>query len=95
MSTIRHYIDLVEYGFQQPAFGQKGVMPGRGPEPTNPKVQGELEQARKYSTAEAYADEMNPITPMNTDPPKVRDMWERENDRLLAKWNHWKTMGLI
>jgi hypothetical protein len=56
---------------------------------------GALEQARQYATADAYAADNNPFGVMNTDPQHLKDRSEREYEKLVAQWNHWKNLGLL
>ena len=98
--SIRQHIDLVEAFGQamgRPVFGRKGIMdPAASPsEPTNPETLAALDNARRYPSAEAYAVDNNPIEYMNTDPPHIQAMSERNHNQLVARWNHWKEMGLI
>ena len=51
---------------------------------------GALEQARQYATADAYAADNNPFGVMNTDPQHLKDRSEREYEKLVAQWSHWK-----
>ena len=56
---------------------------------------GALEQARQYATADAYAADNNPFGVMNTDPQHLKDRSEREYEKLVAQWSHWKNLGLL
>lgn len=79
--SIREYIDLVEV-----VFGRKGV---------TPELDADLRRASQYQSAEAYADELNPVSRRNTDPPHIHARWEQERDRLITKWNYWRNRGMI
>ena len=52
--------------------------------------------ARRYASAEEYADAMSPYgTCMSIDPPHIRNRTEEEHKRLRALWNFLKELGLV
>lgn len=96
---IRKYIDIVEgFGVRalpQRSFGQRGTT-YRAQEPVDPERKAELEKCRQFRSAEAYDMDQNPYLPVGGgDPKSIRDRADVESNRLRARWNHWKQMGLI
>ena len=97
MSDIRKYIDMVE-GFMQPQmqrqnFGQKGTeIPKIDP---TPKQQDEINNCKKFPTAEKYAAQYNKYGNVQGQPPHIRRWAEEENEALMARWNHWKQMRMF
>ena len=56
----------------------------------------QVETARRFASAEQYAEAMNPYgTCVSTDPPPIKDRIEQEHERLKALWNFWKELGLV
>ena len=97
MTNIRKLIDLVEHGFKRPpesrpAFGKKGTEIPK----INPKYKQEIENCKKFKSAEDYATNYNSIYPVrNTDPEDLKARGEAEQNRLIARWNHWNELGML
>lgn len=98
MSDIRKYINLVEQGFMQRqmpqrTFGTRGTeMPTITP---TPKQQEEIANCKRFPTAEKYAAQYNKYGNVQGQPPHMRRWAEEENEALMARWNHWKQVGMI
>ena len=87
---MRKYIDIIDEEF---ASKTALKMPPR--ELMDGDLRADIGRAREYDSAEEYADALNPVHTMNTDPPHIHDRAQRERDRLINRWNYWKEMGYI
>lgn len=94
---MREFMKIVE-GFigTTPArsFGRRGV-PAQPTDPVNPAMLRGVQVARKYASAEEYADDNNPIDPENTDPAHIHQNYADERQRLIRQWNLWKESGYL
>ena len=56
----------------------------------------QVETARRFASAEEYAEAMNPYgTSVSADPLYIKDRTEQEHERLKALWSFWKELGLL
>lgn len=94
---MREYMRIVE-GFigtvPHRSFGRRGV-PSQPTDPVNPAMLRAVQNARKYASAEEYADDNNRISPMNTDPDHIHQNHQDEKQRLIRQWNLWKDTGYL
>ena len=90
---MRKYIDIINEEFAEKSASAPFKMPPR--ELMDSDIRADVDTARQYDTADEYADALNPIHVMNTDPPQLHDRYERERVRLKNRWEYWKEMGYI
>lgn len=91
MNELRRLINIVE------AFGRKGVLPGAptGNRELRYSHDPDVLRARRYRSAQEYADDNTSIAWLNTDPPHIKQRHDAEHARLANRWLQWQRQGYI
>lgn len=98
MKSIRSYIDMIDRELNEGFFGsrQKPAQPAPVFHPNQSDLRTQIDIAKRYATAEEYAEDMNRYGHGATyDPNHVKSTAQQEENRLIRQWNSWKEQGLI
>lgn len=94
--------EIFGYQHQFKPFGRKGTDQEKSSTyyagsvgDLTPEEREQLKFAREYGSENAFADALNPIHVMNTDPPELHDRFQQHDLALRNRYRKWKKMGLV